>query len=186
LKTLTHILSITCSDHEYAVLGGYTRNGMRPVACSPRRCFLTSCSSAGGKTSPRLTPKMSGRIMALRIEGDQLVQAFGAEKPGTTKKPSNQNYSVSRRHNVVWRLTMTDTDVRMADADPADPFDFFRNIIRTTWRATPRQRRRAGLSFTRRITARFQNDITPRRAPTITNICEPVNPGLRCPYRIEI
>jgi len=44
---------------------------------------------------------MSGRIMALRIEGDQLVQTFGAEKPGTTKKPSNQNY-MAYRGGIMW------------------------------------------------------------------------------------
>jgi hypothetical protein len=71
-------------------------------------------------------PKMSGRITAVRIEGDQLVQTFGEQKPGATKRPSGSNYMAYRGGVVRFgRLTMTDTDLRMVDADPADPFDFF-------------------------------------------------------------
>ena len=67
-------------------------------------------------------PKMSGRITALRIEGDQVVQTFGAAKPAPH---SSSNYMAYRGGVMRFgRLTMTDTDMRLIDADPADPFDF--------------------------------------------------------------
>ena len=70
-------------------------------------------------------PKMSGRITAVRIEGDQIVQTFGGGKPDPAKKTSISNYMTYRGGILRFgRLTMTDTDLRMVDADPADPFDF--------------------------------------------------------------
>jgi hypothetical protein len=70
-------------------------------------------------------PKMRGRITGLRIEGDQVVQTFGEEKAGPAKRPAGANF-MSYRGGVMrfGRLTMTDTDMRLMDADPRDPFDF--------------------------------------------------------------
>ena len=71
-------------------------------------------------------PKMRGRITAVRIEGDEIVQVFGTEKPSSAKKPSLSNYMWYRGGVLRFgKLTMHDTDMRLNDADPSDPFDFF-------------------------------------------------------------
>ena len=71
-------------------------------------------------------PKMRGRITAIRVQGDEIVQTFGNEKPGLAAALRHSNY-IAYHGGVVrfGRLTMTDTDMRLIDADPSDPFDFF-------------------------------------------------------------
>jgi len=70
-------------------------------------------------------PKMQGKITAVRVEGDEIVQIFGTEKPGAAKKPSGGNYMWYRGGVLQFgKLTMHDTDLRLVDADPSDPFDF--------------------------------------------------------------
>jgi hypothetical protein len=71
-------------------------------------------------------PKMRGRITAIRVQGDEIVQTFGNEKPGLAAASRHSNY-IAYHGGVVrfGRLTMTDTDMRLIDADPSDPFDFF-------------------------------------------------------------
>jgi hypothetical protein len=71
-------------------------------------------------------PKMRGRITAIRVQGDEIVQTFGNEKPGLATASRHSNY-IAYHGGVVrfGRLTMTDTDMRLIDADPSDPFDFF-------------------------------------------------------------
>jgi hypothetical protein len=71
-------------------------------------------------------PSIRGRLTAVRIEGNQMVQVFGTAKGGTAAQPS-----LSPNH-IYWRgsqlsfgkLTMTDTDLELVDLDPKDPFDF--------------------------------------------------------------
>jgi hypothetical protein len=68
-------------------------------------------------------PKMRGQITAVRIEGDQIVQTFGTAQPA--QQPAKSNYMWYRGGILRFgRLTMTDTDMRLVDADPSDPFDF--------------------------------------------------------------
>lgn len=70
-------------------------------------------------------PRMRGRITSVRIQGDEIIQTFGKEKtvPGTTPR---SNYMAYRGGVLRFgKLTMTDTDMRLIDADPSDPFDFF-------------------------------------------------------------
>ena len=70
-------------------------------------------------------PKIQGNITAVRIEGDQLVQTFGQAKSSTANKPSSSNFMAYRGGVLRFgKLTMTDTDMRLVDADPSDPFDF--------------------------------------------------------------
>ena len=70
-------------------------------------------------------PKMRGRVTAVRIEGDEIVQVFGTEKLSSAKKPSRSNYMWYRGGVLRFgKLTMHDTDMRLNDADPSDPFDF--------------------------------------------------------------
>jgi len=70
-------------------------------------------------------PAIRGRLTAVRIEGDRMVQTFG------TGKATGSQPSLSPNH-IYWRgsqlsfgkLTMTDTDLELVDTDPKDPFDF--------------------------------------------------------------
>jgi hypothetical protein len=72
---------------------------------------------------------MKGRVVAVRIEGDHLVQVFGGGK-----KPAHLSPSLPKARNYMYfrggalsfgRLTMADSDLQIVDADPKDPFDFF-------------------------------------------------------------
>jgi hypothetical protein len=71
-------------------------------------------------------PSIRGRLTAVPIEGNQMVQTFGtrAGKPIASR-------SLAPNH-IYWRgsqlsfgkLTMSDTDLELVDMDPKDPFDF--------------------------------------------------------------
>jgi hypothetical protein len=71
-------------------------------------------------------PMMRGRITAVRIESDEIIQIFGTERARQAGKPSINNY-MSYRGGVLrfGKLTMINTDMQLIDADPSDPFDFF-------------------------------------------------------------
>jgi hypothetical protein len=71
-------------------------------------------------------PRMRGRITAVRIQGDEIIQTFGIERKLHPGKPSGANYMWYRGGVLRFgKLTMHDTDMRLIDADPTDPFDFF-------------------------------------------------------------
>jgi hypothetical protein len=71
-------------------------------------------------------PHLKGRISAVRIEGDEIIQTFGAGTPARIKP-----LAASKNH-IYWRggdlrfgkLTMRATDLELIDQDPSDPFDF--------------------------------------------------------------
>jgi hypothetical protein len=71
-------------------------------------------------------PKMRGRITDVRIQGDEIIQTFGKDKMNSAMKHPRSNY-IAYRGGVVrfGRLTMDNADMRLIDADPTDPFDFF-------------------------------------------------------------
>ena len=71
-------------------------------------------------------PKLRGRITGVRIEGDEIVQVFGTVKPGPEKSSKSLSNYVAYRGGTLQfgKLTMRDTDMRLVDADPRDPFDF--------------------------------------------------------------
>jgi len=57
---------------------------------------------------------------------DEIVQTFGQQKRGWTPQMPHANYMAYRGGVLRFgKLTMTDTDMRLIDADPTDPFDFF-------------------------------------------------------------
>jgi hypothetical protein len=71
-------------------------------------------------------PAMHGKITAVRVEQDALVQVFG---PGTEKALSppatSKNYIYWRGGQLSFgKLTMTETDLELVDEDPRDAFDF--------------------------------------------------------------
>jgi hypothetical protein len=68
-------------------------------------------------------PHIEGRVTQVRIEGDRIIQIFGAGSPRTT---GAGNYMAYRGHQLRFgKLTMIDTDMILIDMDPRDPFDFY-------------------------------------------------------------
>lgn len=71
-------------------------------------------------------PRMRGRITAVRVQGDQIIQIFGKERRDSATEQPRSNYMAYRGGILRFgRLTMNDTDMRLIDADPTDPFEFF-------------------------------------------------------------
>jgi len=71
-------------------------------------------------------PKMSGRITAVSIQGGEIVQTFGTARRPRAGKSFGGNYMWYRGGVLRFgKLTMSDTDMRLIDADASDPFDFF-------------------------------------------------------------
>ena len=89
-------------------------------------------------------PALRGRLTAVRIEGNRLVQTFGPVS-GSVLRTQTQSATLSPNH-IYWRgsqlsfgkLTMTDTDLELVDADPKDPCP-----TTTICRAEPRRARLA-------------------------------------------
>jgi hypothetical protein len=70
-------------------------------------------------------PAVRGKLTAIRIEGDRIVQVFG--NAGRADLPSALSKNFMQYRGGVLRfgkLTMTDTDMQLLDADPRDTFDF--------------------------------------------------------------
>ena len=69
-------------------------------------------------------PKLRGTLRAVRIEGDRIVQIYG--RPVTPLPPGTRGNFMHYRGGTLrfGKLTMSDTDMRLIDADPRDPFDF--------------------------------------------------------------
>ncbi|HSQ30511.1 MAG TPA: hypothetical protein VLN49_11710 [Gemmatimonadaceae bacterium] len=74
-------------------------------------------------------PKISGKITAVRIDGDQLVQTFGNPSDSTTPTqsldPDATNFMLYRGGTLHFtKLLMSDAEMLVVDADPRTPFDF--------------------------------------------------------------
>jgi hypothetical protein len=74
-------------------------------------------------------PRIRGRVTAVRIEGDRMIQTFGGGAPG---KPLSPSFPKARNYMFMsggilsfGKLTMHGADLQIIDADPKDPFDFF-------------------------------------------------------------
>ncbi|HXB74573.1 MAG TPA: hypothetical protein VNY05_40435 [Candidatus Acidoferrales bacterium] len=71
-------------------------------------------------------PMMRGHITAVRLEGDQIIQTFGKARTPGAGKAAGGNYMFYRGGMLRFgKLLMSDTDMRLIDSDPSDPFDFF-------------------------------------------------------------
>jgi hypothetical protein len=78
----------------------------------------------------RLTPPphIKGRVTAVRIEGQKIVQVFGSDTPVNDLHPpvKARNYIYHRGGVLQFgKLTMNDSDLEIIDDDPRTPFDFF-------------------------------------------------------------
>jgi hypothetical protein len=68
------------------------------------------------------SPAIRGKVTAVRVENERIVQVFGSRRVRVEPRAGN---FIAYRGGVLrfGKLTMTDTDMRLIDADPADPFD---------------------------------------------------------------
>jgi hypothetical protein len=71
-------------------------------------------------------PAIHGHLTAVRIEGQRMVQTFGAAAgKSIAPRPLAQNHIYWRGSQLAFgRLTMNDTDLELVDTDPKDAFDF--------------------------------------------------------------
>lgn len=69
------------------------------------------------------SPAIRGQVTSVRLEKERIVQVFGSRRARVEPRAGN---FMSYRGGVLrfGKLTMTDADMRLIDADPADPFDF--------------------------------------------------------------
>jgi hypothetical protein len=76
-------------------------------------------------------PKVQGRLVAIEVSDTELVQVFGpcpesAAHPHVLREPKAPNYMLFRGGVLRFgKLTMTDTELLIVDAEPKDRFDFF-------------------------------------------------------------
>jgi hypothetical protein len=71
-------------------------------------------------------PSVRGHLTAVRIENNQMVQVFGSARgKSVASRPLSPNHIYWRGSQLSFgKLTMSDTDLELIDADPKDPFDF--------------------------------------------------------------
>ena len=68
-------------------------------------------------------PKIAGRLTAASIQGDRLVQHFGA--PNSPPVSGSGNFLLFRGGTLRFgKLTMSDTDLQLIDTHPTDAFEF--------------------------------------------------------------
>jgi hypothetical protein len=71
-------------------------------------------------------PRIEGKVTAVRIQGNEIVQIFGTEPPVNFAGAIRGNYMAYRDNELRFgKLTMHDTDIVLIDMDPQDPFDFY-------------------------------------------------------------
>lgn len=71
-------------------------------------------------------PHIRGRVSAVRIQGNDIVQIFGAAQTENFAAKQPGNYLAFRHGDMRFgKLTMHDSDLTMIDMDPSDAFDFY-------------------------------------------------------------
>src|ERR1700723_3258460 len=71
-------------------------------------------------------PYIRGKVTAVRIQGNEIIQTFGSPQPSNFAAKQPGNYIAFRHSDMQFgKLTMHDADLIMIDIDPRDPFDFF-------------------------------------------------------------
>ncbi len=71
-------------------------------------------------------PHIQGKVTSVRIQGNEIVQIFGAPQPSNFAAKQRGNYMAFRHSDMQFgKLTMHDADLIMIDMDPRDPFDFY-------------------------------------------------------------
>ena len=74
-------------------------------------------------------PGLAGHLTSVALEPDRIVERFGPATRGKLALEADRrakNYLYFRGNQLRFgRLTMTNTDMQLIDADPRDPFDFY-------------------------------------------------------------
>jgi len=71
-------------------------------------------------------PHMEGKVTAIGVADNLIVQSFGGSAKRPTEKPQNANYMSYQGNQLRFgKLTMTDADIVLNDLDPNDPLDFY-------------------------------------------------------------
>src|SRR5258707_535482 len=71
-------------------------------------------------------PRIRGKVTAVRIQGNDVVQIFGTQQPANFASAISGNYMAYRDNELrSGKHTMYDTDMILIDMDPQDPFDFY-------------------------------------------------------------
>jgi hypothetical protein len=71
-------------------------------------------------------PRIQGKVTAVRLQGNDIVQTFGSPQPADFAARQSGNYIAFHDGNMRFgKLTMFGSDLFMIDTDPRDPFDFF-------------------------------------------------------------
>lgn len=72
-------------------------------------------------------PTIEGRVTAIRVDGDEIVQTFGVAERQSLTPPdaAAKNFMYFRGGSLRFgRLTMSDAEMQIIDLDPSDPFKF--------------------------------------------------------------
>lgn len=71
-------------------------------------------------------PHIEGKVTAVRVEHNSIIQTFGGTDAKPAPKLQNANYMSYQGNRLRFgKLTMDDADVILYDMNPADPMDFF-------------------------------------------------------------
>jgi hypothetical protein len=71
-------------------------------------------------------PRIQGKVSAVRIQGNDIVQIFGTSPVENFAAKQPGNYLAFRHGDMRFgKLTMRDSDLIMIDMDSRDPFDFY-------------------------------------------------------------
>ena len=71
-------------------------------------------------------PHIRGKITSIHIQGNDIIQIFGAPQPSNFAAKQPGNYMAFRHSDMRFgKLTMHDADLIMIDMDAGDPFDFY-------------------------------------------------------------
>ncbi len=72
------------------------------------------------------SPRIQGKVTAIRIEGNDIVQVFGARPAPSFAARQSGNYMAFRHGDMRFgKLTMHDADLILIDMDPRDPLNFY-------------------------------------------------------------
>jgi hypothetical protein len=71
-------------------------------------------------------PHIEGKVVSVRIEGEDIIQVFGGSDAKRVKNIRAGNYMAYKNNRLRFgKLVMNDTDLIIIDMDPKDPLDFF-------------------------------------------------------------
>jgi hypothetical protein len=71
-------------------------------------------------------PHIEGKVVSVRIEGDNIIQIFGGADAKPVKNIRGGNYMSYKNNRLRFgKLVMNDADLILIDMDPNDPLDFF-------------------------------------------------------------